>query len=124
MNKIRNKDKYIHSKMHKKYFGYENPPFLAKYLLKANRAKNNEIKNQTIYSMNELRKTIIKNEIPESKNSDKIISIFEKSLNLFLKSLILNLRVFYSPKHTWVLNRITKQEISQFKLYDNLVNEN
>ena len=46
--------------MHKKYFGYENPPFLAKYLLKANQAKNNEIKNQAIYSMNELGKTIIK----------------------------------------------------------------
>ena len=60
MNETRNKDKHIHSEMHKKYFGYENPPFLAKYLLKANQAKNNGIKNQAIYSMNELGKTIIK----------------------------------------------------------------
>ena len=60
MNEIRNKDKYIHSEMHKKYFGYENRPILAKYLLKANQAKNNEIKNQAIYSMNELGKAIIK----------------------------------------------------------------
>ena len=37
---------------------------------------------------------------------------------------MLNLPVFYSPKHTWVLNRIIKQEISQFRLYENLVNEN
>ena len=85
MNEIRNKDKYIHSEMHKKCLGYEIPSFLTKYLLKANQAKNNEINNQSIYSMNELRKTIIKKEIPKTKHSDKVIRIFEKIFKVNLK---------------------------------------
>ena len=39
---------------------------LTKDLLKANQVKNNHIVNQTIDSINELRNTIIKKEIPEN----------------------------------------------------------
>lgn len=40
------------------YFKHQNLSFLAKNLLKTNRIKNNQILNQAIYSMDELRKAV------------------------------------------------------------------
>ena len=47
-------------------FGIRIILLLTKDLLKANQVKNNQIVNQTIDSINELRNTIIKKEIPEN----------------------------------------------------------
>ena len=47
-------------------FGIRTILLLTKDLLKANQVKNNQIVNQTIDSINELRHTIIKKEIPEN----------------------------------------------------------
>ena len=41
--------------------------------------KNNEIVNQAVYSMNELRNAIVRKEIPEAENPDKIFGTVEKS---------------------------------------------
>ena len=41
--------------------------------------KNNEIVNQAVYSMNELRNAIIRKEILEAENPDKIFGTVEKS---------------------------------------------
>ena len=40
------------------YFKHQNLSFLVKNLLKTNRIKNNQILNQAIYSMDELRKAV------------------------------------------------------------------
>ena len=40
------------------YFKHQNLSFLAKNLLKTNRIKNNQILNQAIYSIDELRKAV------------------------------------------------------------------
>ena len=53
---------------------------MIKDLIKVNQTKDNEIVNQTIESINELRNSIIKNEIPKNENPNKIIYIVEKTL--------------------------------------------
>ena len=65
----------------REYFGYQNPLFLAKELLKASHVENNPTVNQAIYSMNELRKAVIRKEFPEKQNPNKAIGIVEKIFN-------------------------------------------
>ena len=82
VNKIKNDEKNINTEVFNEYFGYQNPSFLAEDLFKANQVKNNQIVDQTIDSINELRNSIVKKEIPENENLNKIIDIVEKSLSL------------------------------------------
>ena len=72
--------KNVNSKILNKYFGYQNPSFLANYLIETNQSKNNEIINQTIDSINELKNAVSKKEIPENENQNKIIDIAKKIL--------------------------------------------
>ena len=54
LNEIRNDEENINDKIFIKYFGYQNPSFLAKNLVKANEFKNNQMENKAIYLMNDL----------------------------------------------------------------------
>ena len=72
--------KNINSEIFNEYFGYHNPSFFGKNLIKANQIKNNKKVNQTIDSINELKNPIIKREIPKNENLNKIIDIVEKIL--------------------------------------------
>ena len=58
-----------------KYFGDQNQSFLGNDLLKSNQVQNDEMVNQIIYSINELRSTVIREEMPENENPKKIINI-------------------------------------------------
>ena len=60
VNAIRNDEENINGEIFRKYLGYQNPSFLAKDLLKDIQVKNNEIVNQAIYSINELRNNVIR----------------------------------------------------------------
>ena len=51
---------------------------MKKELIKANQTKNNEIVNQNIDSITELKNSIIKEKIPKNKNSNKIITTIQK----------------------------------------------
>ena len=82
VNKIKNDEKNINTEVFNEYFGYQNPSFLAEDLFKANQVKNDQIVDQTIDSINELRNSIVKKEIPENENLNKITDIVEKSLSL------------------------------------------
>ena len=62
MNEIKDDEKNINSELFNEYFGYQNPSFQVKDLIKANQT------NQTIDSANELRNSIIKKRIPENEN--------------------------------------------------------
>ena len=55
---------------------YQNSSFSAKDLLKTKQVKNNQIVNQAIYSINELRNAVIR-----KQNLNKIISVVEKIIN-------------------------------------------
>ena len=54
---------------------------ISKNLFEANQVKNIQLLNQAIYSINELRNTVIKKEIPENENPNKIIDIVEKIID-------------------------------------------
>ena len=45
MNEIEQDEKHITNEIFKQYLGYQNPSFLAKNLIQANQAKNNQIVN-------------------------------------------------------------------------------
>ena len=64
--------KNISSEISNKYFGYQDPSFLVKDLIKTDQSKNKQISEQTIDSINELRNSIIKKEIPENEYPNKI----------------------------------------------------
>ena len=55
---------------------YQNSSFSAKDLLKTKQVKNNQIVNQAIYSINELRNAVIR-----KQNLNKIISVVEEIIN-------------------------------------------
>ena len=63
------------------YLQYENPSFLAKPLIRAVQAKNEELVNNVNDGLIDLRNAIIRKEIPENKNPNKIVDIVEKSLD-------------------------------------------
>ena len=54
---------------------------MKKELIKANQTKNNEIVNQNIDSITELKNSIIKEKIPKNKNPNKIITTVQKILH-------------------------------------------
>ena len=80
INEIINDKKSISSEIFNEYFGYQNSSVLAKDLIKTDQSKNKKIVKQTVDSINELRSSIIKKEIPENENPNKIIDIVEKIL--------------------------------------------
>ena len=52
MNEIRNVEKNMSNEIFKEDFGFKNPSFLVKKLLKKNQIKNNQIIYQVVCSMN------------------------------------------------------------------------
>ena len=78
--KMMKKKKNVNSEILNKYFRYQNSSFLANYLIETNQSKNNEIINQTVDSINELKNAVSKKEIPENENENKIIDIVQKIL--------------------------------------------
>ena len=77
IDEIRNNEKNISNGV---FVWISNPSLLAEDLLKANNNKNKQIVKQTTDSINELKNSIIKKEVPENENSSKIINIAKRIL--------------------------------------------
>ena len=75
MNEIKAGDKYINDETFWNYFMYQNRSFLAKDLIVAKQAKNEQLVNNINGELIDLRNAIIKKEIPENKNPNKIADI-------------------------------------------------
>ena len=82
MNEIIDDKKDTNNDIFWKYFQYQNPSFLAKDLIKANHAKNEQLVTNIDDGFVDLRNVINRKEIPEIENPDKIIDIAEKTLFL------------------------------------------
>ena len=67
VNEIRGKEKYANNEIFKEYFGYQNPSFIAKDLLKANQAKNNQKEIKALYSVNKLRNLFLEKKFMKMK---------------------------------------------------------
>ena len=63
------------------FFRYQNPFFLAKDLIRAKQDKNWQLVNNINDRLIDLRNTVIKEEIPENENPNKIKDIIEKILD-------------------------------------------
>ena len=70
--------KTVNNDIFKKYFGYQNPSFLAKDLYKANPDKNKQIVNQVSDTLIGLTNVVNTKKLTEIKNSDIVIKIMEK----------------------------------------------
>ena len=81
MNKIIANEKDINIEIFCKYFKYQNLSFLAKYLIRATQAKTEQLVNSVNDGLIDLRSAIIRKEIPESENPNKIVDIVEKKGN-------------------------------------------
>ena len=80
IDEIKNNERNISNEVFREYFGCQSPSFLVEDLLKANGAKNKQMVEQTIDSINQLKNSIIKKQILANKNPGKIINIAEKIL--------------------------------------------
>ena len=81
MNEIIADEKDINDEIFWNYFKYQNPSFLAKNLIRAKQAKNEQLVNNINDELIRLRNVIIKKEIPKNGNSNKIVDIVEKILD-------------------------------------------
>ena len=60
---------------------YHTPSFLVKNLYKVNQNKNEKIENQINDSLIQLKNSVIRKEIQENENANKVINILEKILD-------------------------------------------
>ena len=73
INEIMNDEKIINNEILSEYFRYQNSSYLAKHLIKTNQFKNKQIVKQSIDSINDLRNSITRKQIPVNEKPNKII---------------------------------------------------
>ena len=74
-------EKDINAEIFWNYLKYQYQLFLAKYLITSKQAKNEQLVNSINGELIDLQNVIIKKEIPENENPDKIADIVEKILD-------------------------------------------
>ena len=82
MHEIIAKEKDVNYEIFWNYFKYQNPLLLEKDLIRATQTKNEQLVNDVNDGLIDLRSIIIRKEIPENKNPNKIVDIAEKILHL------------------------------------------
>ena len=78
MNEVIADEKLINHEILWNHFKYQNPLFLAKDLIRATEAKNEQLVNNVNNKLIDLKNVIIRKEIPENENPNKIVDIVEK----------------------------------------------
>ena len=73
--------KLMKNKTNRKSLDVEIHFFLAEDLFNTNQIKNNQIVNQAVDPINELRNAVTRKEIPENENPKEITDITERILN-------------------------------------------
>ena len=82
MNEIIADEKDIKYEIFWYYLKYQNPSLLAKDLIRAMQAKNEQLVNNINDIMIDLRNAIIKIEVPENENPNKIVDIAQNILDI------------------------------------------
>ena len=81
INEIIANEEDINDELFWNYFKYQNPLFLAKYLIRAKQAKNEQLPNNADNELIDLRNSFIKKEISENEKPNKKVEIAEKILD-------------------------------------------
>ena len=82
MHEIIAKEKDVNYEIFWNYFKYQNPLLSEKDLIRATQTKNEQLVNNVNDGLIDLRSIIIRKEIPENKNPNKLVDIAEKILHL------------------------------------------
>ena len=72
--------------------------FLAKYLLKSNQVKYNQIANKTVFPINELKTLLLKKENPKNENPNEIIKTVEKIIDFSKEQNCKGLKILTTKK--------------------------
>ena len=122
IGEIINQEKVISSEIFNEYFGYQNPSFLAKDLIKNDQSKNKQIVKQTVDSINELKNSILKKEIPKNENPNKMMDIVEKTLEFINQQKGTRLKIL-TPKQILQGLPIALAQVKAGNNSENLLNE-
>ena len=122
IGEIINQEKGISIEIFNEYFGYQNPSFLAKDLIKNDQSKNKQIVKQTVDSINELKNSILKKEIPKNENPNKMMDIVEKTLEFINPQKGTRLKIL-TPKQILQGLPIALAQVKAGNNSENLLNE-
>ena len=122
IGEIINQEKGISIEIFNEYFGYQNPSFLAKDLIKNDQSKNKQIVKQTVDSINELKNSILKKEIPKNENPNKMMDIVEKTLEFINQQKGTRLKIL-TPKQILQGLPIALAQVKAGNNSENLLNE-
>ena len=122
IGEIINQEKGISIEIFNEYFGYQNPSFLAKDLIKNDQSKNKQIVKQTVDSINELKNSILKKEVPKNENPNKMMDIVEKTLEFINQQKGTRLKIL-TPKQILQGLPIALAQVKAGNNSENLLNE-
>ena len=122
INKIIANEKDINIEIFCKYFKYQSLSFLAKYLIRATQAKTEQLVNSVNDGLIDLRSAIIRKEIPESENPNKIVDIVEKNLDFNEQQKGNGIKVL-SPKQMLQRLPITLAQVKSANISENKPNK-
>ena len=122
IGEIINQEKGLSIEIFNEYFGYQNPSFLEKDLIKNDQSKNKQIVKQTVDSINELKNSILKKEIPKNENPNKMMDIVEKTLEFINQQKGTRLKIL-TPKQILQGLPIALAQVKAGNNSENLLNE-
>ena len=125
MNEIIAHKKDFNNEIFWDYFKYKNLSFLAKVLIRATQDKHEQLVNNVNVRLIELRNSIIRKEIPENENPNKIVDIIERALDFSKQQKgkkILRLKILTSKQMLQILP-IALAQVKGGGTSENLLNE-
>ena len=115
-------EKDINDELLWNYFRHQNSSFLPKYLTRATQTKNEKLVNNVKDGLIDLRNAIIKKEISENKNPNKIVDIVKRVLH-FKKQRERKAVIILIPKQMFQRLPIALTQVKASNTSENLLSE-
>ena len=122
INEIIANEKDINDEIFWNSFKYQNPSLLTKDLIRAAQAKNEQLLNNVNNGLIDLRNAIIRKDIPENENPNKIVHIVEKILDFNKQQKGKGIKIL-TPKQMLQRLPIALAQVKSGNASENLLNE-
>ena len=122
INEIIANEKDINDEIFWNSFKYQNPSLLTKDLIRAAQAKNEQLLNNVNNGLIDLRNAIIRKDIPENENPNKIVHIVEKILDFNKQQKGKGIKIL-TPKQMLQRLPIALAQVKSCNASENLLNE-
>ena len=122
MNEIIAHEKDVNDEIFWNYFQYQNPSFLARYLIRAMEAKHEQLVNNVNNGLIHLRNAIIRKEIPEMENPNKIVDFVEKLIDFNKQRKVKGIKIL-TPEQMLQRLPIALSQVKAGNTSENLLNE-